>query len=82
MGEPLEGGGRREPPAEREEEANPQPRERGCQPPPEGSEGKPPPKGEARSVLCVVVVVVVEWFYCSKRISIVRSADLSDFLFR
>ena len=33
-----------------------------------------------RSVV-VVVVVVVEWSYYSKRIIIVRWADLSDFLF-
>ena len=30
-------------------------------------------------VLCVVVVVVVEWLYYSKRIIIVRKADLSEF---
>ena len=30
----------------------------------------------------VVVAVVVEWLYYSKRIIIVRSADLSDFSFR
>ena len=34
-----------------------------------------------RSVVFVVVVVVVEWFYYSKRIIIVRWADLSDFFF-
>ena len=30
---------------------------------------------------CWLVVVVVEWLYCSKRIIIVRWADLSDFFF-
>ena len=29
-----------------------------------------------------VGVVVVEWLYCSKRVIIVRWADLSDFFFR
>ena len=32
-------------------------------------------------VLCCSVVVVVEWLYYSKRIIIVRWADLSDFFF-
>ena len=32
-------------------------------------------------VVCVCVVVVVEWLYYSKRIIIVRWADLSDFFF-
>ena len=32
-------------------------------------------------VVVVVVAVVVEWLYYSKRIIIVRWADLSDFFF-
>ena len=47
---------------------------------PEWGGGSSPVKTEPLPVV-VVVVVVVEWLYYSKRIIIVRWADLSDFFF-
>ena len=48
--------------------------------PHEGTKGSP--EQNACNLHEPFVVVVVEWLYYSKRIIIVRWADLSDFIFR
>ena len=53
---------------------------RACFNPPEWGGGSSPVKTEPPQIV-LLFVVVVEWFFYSKRIIIVRWADLSDFFF-